>query len=91
MSGRGSAGTLRRLAPRSAVYRPRARRSKPQPLCSILVKGDWLAGIGPAPERKPMLSADPTQALRIPRDQARQVCLGLLDLGYSAELVEAWR
>lgn len=81
---RATAGTLRRLAPRSAVYRPRK-----QPLCMVLISGDYLAGIGP--EREPMASADPARALRMPRDTAAVVARELIELGWSAELVPAQR
>lgn len=86
---RGTAGTLRRLGPSSKVYRPQARRSRPQPLCSILTSAGYLTGVGPAPEKAPILDPDPARAWKLPRDAARQVCLGLADLGYAVELVEA--
>ena len=76
---RGTAGTLKRLAPRPKVYRPCK-----QPLCLILSQGSYLVGIGP--DRQPMLAADPTKALRLPRDQARQVAMEMIGLGLAAEV-----
>ena len=87
LSTRGTAGTLRRLAPSSAVYRP--RRAKEQPLCTILTGSGYLSSIGP--NSAPVFDGDIAKALWLPRDSARQVCLGLIELGYSTELVGARR
>lgn len=81
---RGTAGTLRRLGPR-----PRASRPRRQPLCSILTGQGFLSAI--APNSTPIFDGDITRALRLSRDTARQVCVGLIELGYSAELVGAPR
>ena len=83
---RGTAGTLRRLGPSSSVYRPRQ-----QPLCMVQISGDYLAGIGPAPERTPMVDVDPQRALKMPRDTAAVVARELCELGWSAELVPAMK
>ncbi len=83
LSTRGTAGTLRRLGPGSAVYRP--RRAKRQPLCTILTGSGYLSSIGP--NSAPVFDGDIAKALWLPRDSARQVCLGLIDMGHSAELV----
>lgn len=82
-SSRGSAGTLRRLAPRSAVYRPR-RGVRRQPLCLVQCQGLYLLAVDP--ERRPVLGPDPSGALKMPAPEARQVCLSMRELGYDAEV-----
>ncbi len=80
-NSRGTAGTLRRLGPKGP------RRAKRQPLCTILTGSGYLSSI--APNSAPVFDGDIAKALRLPRDSARQVCLGLIELGYSTELAEA--
>lgn len=81
---RGTAGTLRRLGPKASP-----RRAKRQPLCAILTGSGYLAAI--MPNSEPVFDGDIAKALRLTRDVAPQVCLGLAELGYTAEIVGAPR
>lgn len=81
---RGSAGTLRRLAPR-----PASRRRVPRANCLVRSGAQYLTRIDEL--RQPVLTPDITQALPLPADTARQVCLGMIELGMDAEVVSAGR
>lgn len=78
---RGSAGTLRRLGPKPATRRRQVRPAN----CTVEVQGSYLTSIDP--ERQPVLTTDRAQALPLPAEEARQVCLAMRELGYDAEVV----